>query len=557
VAEHQRFEYMINRSRDFVTLVNRDYVYEFANTAYCDAVGRPPEEVVSRSVAEVWGEDRFTSRLKPAIDRCLGGEVVDYIDRFAFGPFERHMHVSYYPYGEDDETTHALVFSHDITRLTEIETRLSHYEYLDPLTGLFNRRSLDVILDKEIYRANRSPVPLTHALVFISLEGFSEINRNFGVELADILLENTGLRVKQSVRESDYVFRFDGTDLTVLLIGISHPEDSAIVAEKIHEAITLPYKHRGIEVAVGASIGVAIFPSDGTTRSTLVQHATSAVIEARKQHAPYAIYQKSLHEEAIGRASLKTELVAAFEERRFVLHYQPFVGPDGVPVGAEALIRWNHPRLGLLYPSAFISLAEETRLISAIDKWALYEVCRQLSEWSDLKDFFVSINISARDLLDSYLVDAVDLALRRSTGLRPQRLKLELTERISMDNPERSIETMRGLAELGVDIWIDDFGTGQSSLAYLKQLPAQVLKIDKVFIDQIVNEREDLVYLESIIRAIRSRGKGIVIEGVGDADQAKLLREIGCELMQGYYFSEPVPAQTLLELVSSGQPLPR
>lgn len=556
MAEHHRFEYMINRSRDFVTLINRDYVYEFANRAYCETIERSPDDVVGRTVADVWGEDRFSTRLRSLLDRCFAGETVEYIDQFTFGSFEKHMHVCYYPYAESGETTHALVVSHDITRLTEIETKLTHYEYLDPLTGLFNRRSLDVILDKEIYRANRSPVPLTHALLFVSLEGFSEIHRAFGIELGDILLENTGLRVRQTVRDSDYVFRFDGTDLTVLLIGITHPEDSAIVADKIHEAITMPYKYRGIEVTVAATIGVAIFPTDGATHTELVGNANTAVLEARQQGEPYALYTRAVHDEAIARATLKTELVAAFEERRFVLHYQPFVNAKGEPVGAEALIRWNHPRRGLLYPASFIALAEETRLVSAIDKWALYEVCDQLAAWSHLPDFFISINISARDLLDSYLIEAVSLALKRSPGVPAHRLKLELTERISMDNPERSIETMRGLADLGVEIWIDDFGTGQSSLAYLKQLPAKVLKIDKVFIDRINEEEEELVYLDSIVRAIRSRGKQVCIEGVTDADQERRLRGIGCDLMQGYYYAQPVTADTLLEMVTGGRPLP-
>ncbi len=556
MAEHQRFEYMINRSRDLVTLINGDYVYEFANGAYCEAVERDREEIVGLRVADVWGEDRFSTRLKSSLDRCLAGETVEYIDRFTFGSFEKHMHVCYYPYGESGETTHALVFSHDITRLTEIETKLTHYEYLDPLTGLFNRRSLDVILDKEIYRANRSPVPLTHALLFVSLEGFAEIHRTFGIELGDILLENTGLRVRQTVRDSDYVFRFDGTDLTVLLIGVTHAEDSAIVAEKIHETITMPYKYKGIEVSITATIGVAIFPTDGATHADLLRNAKTALLEARGKGEPYALYKRSVHDEAIARATLKTELVEAFEARRFVLHYQPFVDAEGMPVGAEALIRWNHPRRGLLYPASFIGLAEETRLVSAIDKWALYEVCDQLAAWSHLPDFYISINISARDLLDSYLVEAVDLALRRASGVPPHRLKLELTERISMDDPERSIETMRGLEEIGVDIWIDDFGTGQSSLAYLKQLPAKLLKIDKVFVDRIADDDQDRVYLESIVRAIRSRDKRVCIEGVTDADQERRLRDIGCDLMQGYYYSQPVSAKALLEMVSAGRPLP-
>jgi len=556
MAKRNRFEYMINRSHDFVTLINADYVYEFANVPYCEAIEKDQEAVVGLTVAEVWGNERFSNKLRPHIDRCLAGETVEYIDSFRYGTFEKHMHVTYYPYGEDGGPTHALVYSHDITRLTEIETKLTHYEYLDPLTGLFNRRSLNVILEKEIYRARRSRHDETHALIHVSLEGFAEVHQSFGAELADILLENTGLRVRQAVRESDFVFRFEGTELTVLLTNIGHAEDAAIVATKLHDAITLPYKYQGMELTISARIGIAIFPTDGAESAELIRNANSAVLEAKRQGVVYCLYDQGVHEAAIARVTLKTELVNAFEQHQFVLHYQPFVNEHGHPVGAEALIRWNHPTRGLLYPGAFIGLAEETRLISAIDKWALYEVCRQLSEWSEMRDFYISINISARDLLDEYLVDAVSLALQRAPGVPPNRLKLELTERISMDDPERSIRTIRAIMDLGVDVWIDDFGTGQSSLAYLKQLPASVLKIDKVFIDQIANDEEDLVYLESIIRAIRSRGKSVVIEGVTDEDQVRRLRAIGCDLMQGYYFSEPVSAPTLLGLLTPGGALP-
>jgi EAL domain-containing protein (putative c-di-GMP-specific phosphodiesterase class I) len=265
------------------------------------------------------------------------------------------------------------------------------------------------------------------------------------------------------------------------------------------------------------------------------------------------MYEQATHDLAIARIALRSELQRAFELRQFVLHYQPFVDMNGKPHGAEALIRWQHPSQGLLLPASFIDLAEETRLIGAIDRWALFEVCRQLASWSDIDDFFVSINISARDLLDEYLVEVVRLALESAGRVDPSRLKLELTERISMDDPDTSIRTMQTLIELGIDVWIDDFGTGQSSLSYLKHLPARVLKIDKVFIDQIADNDEDREYLSSIARAIRSRGKRIVIEGVSTAEQLKQLRTIDCELLQGYYFSKAVGADEVRRLMSVEQ----
>ena len=557
MAGGERFKFIVNRSPDFIGLINADYVYEFANDSYCSAVERPYDEVVGHSVEEILGSDKFATNLKSVLDRCFSGEVVEYIDVFRIGDIDKHMHVTYFPYSEDDDgRPYALVFSHDITRLTEIETRLTRYEFVDPLTGLLNRRSLNVILDKEIYRGQRSNEEVYHALVFISLRDFASIHQSYGPDFADILLENTGLRVKQTVREGDYVFRFDGTDLSVLLTDIKQAADAAIVAEKIHDAISLPYSYKGIDVRLLSVIGVAIYPTDSPDSYSLIRNANSAVAEATKLRLPYLLYDREMHEKAIARVTLKTELQHAFESREFVLHYQPFVDRDGVIAGAEALIRWNHPERGLLYPGAFIGVAEETRLISAIDKWALFEVCRELVRFEEVPGFFISINISARDLLDEYLVEAAQQALAVAGNNSPERLKLELTESISMDDPGRSIETMRSLINLGLDVWIDDFGTGQSSLSYLKHLPAVVLKIDRVFIEQIADNADDREYLRSIVSAIRSRGKRVIIEGVSSKEQMDQLTDIPFEYLQGFYFSKGVPADDLLKLVTDNRPLP-
>jgi EAL domain-containing protein (putative c-di-GMP-specific phosphodiesterase class I)/GGDEF domain-containing protein len=388
------------------------------------------------------------------------------------------------------------------------------------------------------------------------LRDYATIHQSYGPDFADILLENTGLRVKQTVRDSDYVFRFDGTDLTVLLTDIKQAADAAIVAEKISEAISLPYSYKDIDVRLVSVIGVSIYPTDSPDSRTLIRNANSAVAEATRLQAPYLLYDREMHDKAIARVTLKTELQRAFEARQFVLHYQPFVDRDGNIVGAEALIRWNHPERGLLYPGAFIGVAEETRLITAIDKWALFEVCRELRQFQDEPDFFISINISARDLLDQFLVEAAQQALAVAGNISARRLKLELTESISMDDPQRSIETMQALISLGLDVWIDDFGTGQSSLSYLKDLPATVLKIDRAFIEQIADNADDREYLQSIVAAIRSRGKRVIIEGVSTREQLDQLTDVPFEYMQGFYFSKGVPAGDLLKLVTDRQPLP-
>ena len=556
-ADKSHVSYILDQTRDYVTLINRDYRYELANRPYCDAIGKGRDEVVGAEVSDLWGEEIFQDKIRPSLDKCFNGEPVEYIEQFAFGDFMRHVHVVIIPYREGgDEITHALVLSHDITHLTEIESKLTRYEYFDPLTGLFNRRSLGVVLDKEIFKTHRANSSNCHGVLFLQLRDFGRVNETYGTEVADLLIENTAVRVKQQVRDSDYVFRFEGSSLTVLLTNIVRDTDVAIVAEKIHDAVTMPYHYRDIVISLDAVVGIAVYPKNGTTSAELIRNATSAVGEAKRASAPYTIYDKDLHDAAMKRLRRKTELQYAFEARQFELHYQPLVTEDGTVKGAEALIRWNHPKEGLLAPGAFIGLAEETGLIGVIDKWALFTVCRFLARIAGYFDIFVSINLSAEDLLDRDLTTVVDQALHQDRRIPADRLKLELTERITMHEPDRAVEAIQYLEGLGVEVWIDDFGSGISSLNFLRRLPATRLKIDKSFVDDIHVSRQERAYLVDILSLVRTRGKGHVIEGVANADQFAVLQELGVELLQGYYFSKPMPEDDFVALLDSGRTLP-
>ncbi len=556
-ADECHVSYILDQTRDYVTLINRDYRYELANRPYCDAVGKSRNEVIGAAVSDLWGEEIFREKIRPSLDKCFAGETVEYIEQFAFGDFLRHVHVVILPYrGDGDAITHVLVLSHDITHLTEIESKLTRYEYFDPLTGLFNRRSLGVVLDKEIFKTQRANSSNCHGVLFLQLRDFGRINETYGTEVADLLIENTAVRVKQQVRDSDYVFRFEGSSLTVLLTNIVRDTDVAIVAEKIHDAVTMPYHYRDIVLSLDAVVGIAVYPKNGTTSAELIRNATSAVAESKRSHAPYAIYDKGLHDAAMKRLRRKTELQYAFEARQFELHYQPLVTADGTVKGAEALIRWNHPEEGLLSPAAFIGLAEETGLIGVIDKWALFAVSRFLTRIADHFDCFVSINLSAEDLLDRDLTPVVEQALSQQQKIPADRLKLELTERITMHEPDRAVEAITYLEGIGVEVWIDDFGSGISSLNFLRRLPATRLKIDKSFVDDIHVSEQERAYLIDILSLVRTRGKGHVIEGVANAEQFAVLRELDVELLQGYYFSRPIPEDDFVALLQSGRTLP-
>ncbi|MFP4442462.1 MAG: EAL domain-containing protein [Spirochaetia bacterium] len=553
------YEYIVNHSRDFITLINRDYCYEIVNDSYCDTMEKERSEILGKSVAEIWGKDQFQSNIKQKLDQCFQGKEVHYIDQFRFGNRKKHMHVSFYPYkGNGDSVSHVLVFSHDITKLSEIESKLEDYANKDPITGLFNRRSLKSLLEKELEKAKRSDSDKNRVVMFVALKNFKEINRSHGHTIGDLLLENTALRIKDCIRKSDMVFRFEGSNLVVLLTSVSKATDAAVVAWKLWDAVSLPYRYKGMVITVNCYIGVSIFPEDSSTPQDLIEKANSASVEAEKENDPFLLYDRSLHEKAMSRMTLLSELRHAFERKQLEIYYQPVVAVEngrGRIVGAEALIRWNHPKMGMLVPSKFIDLAEDSGLVKAVDKWALYQVCEQLKQWTNKHDFFCSINISTKDLTDDNLIPVISGAVK-NTGIKPESLKLEITESRCMENPEQSVARIQALKQIGVEIWIDDFGTGQSSLGYLKRLPIDTLKIDRTFIEDILLSEEERKYLESIIGSIRARGKEIIVEGVSSAKHSEVLYEMGCRLMQGFYFGRPVPAKLFNGFMKKGGLLP-
>ena len=550
------YEYIVNISRDFITLINRDYVYEIVNDSYCREMGLPREQVLNRPVAAVWGEEKFEASIRKHLDDCFQGQEIHYIDQFKFGPFVKYMHVSFYPFRKDGRITHALVFSHDITQLGEIESRLSNYEYRDPVTGLFNRRSLNIILEKEIEKAKRSRSEKLRALLFIALENMAKVNQVHGHEIGDLLLENTGLRIRRALRGSDFVFRFEGNQLTAILTNISRSTDAGKVAQKIHNAVAVPYDFKGTEILIACSIGIAVYPGDGEERNLLIQRAASALEEARKSGSSFLLFNAELHHEAQERLRLESDLAKAFDEKQLQLHFQPVVDLEGRIRGAEGLIRWQHPRRGNVPPLDFLPLAEETGLIQAIGRWTLFTACQHLAGWDLPEGFYLSVNLSSRDFADAHLPELLDTAMSKA-GLRdPRRLKLELTETRCMQDPERTIARIAELREKGIETQIDDFGSGYSSLGYLKKLPVQTFKIDRVFVEALAESQEERDYLGRIIDTIRSRRKQVVVEGVGTAEQYAFLKEMRCDLLQGFYFSRPVPAADFEALLKRGQPLP-
>jgi diguanylate cyclase (GGDEF)-like protein/PAS domain S-box-containing protein len=553
---NKAYEYIVNTSSDFITLINRSYEYEVVNDSYCNVIGRVKKDILGFHVADIWGQERFESKIKGHLDKCFSGKDIHYIEEFDFGCEHKYMHVSYYPYRTGEDITHVLVFSHDITKMGEIEAKLINYEYRDPLTGLFNRKSLDIILEMELEKAKRSRSEKLRALLFISISNLQQVNLDHGYETGSMLLENTGIRIKEFLRTSDYVFRYDGQELVVLLSNLAGESDSAKVAQKLLNRITIPYRNDKFDISLHCHIGLSLYPQDSLESTTLIRTAIDALSDSIEKKVPFTIYNRELHTKAVNKLQLESDLHRAFEQNQFELYYQPIVNCEGIIKGCETLIRWHHPERGFISPAEFIPIAENNGLINSIGKWVIYQSVDQLRQWCRTYDLYISINLTAREFASDGLTDLLKSALKKSGDVSSSRLKLEITESGGMENPLQTIDRMKKLTDLGFEIFIDDFGTGQSSLAYLKDIPANTLKIDKSFVDDIAVDEDSRSYLELILNLAENRNKKTVVEGVETAEQLQILRSLPCSYIQGYYFSRPLSVKDFDKILKEGKSLP-
>ncbi len=540
----QQFEFILNHTREFLTLINRSYNYEMVNASYAQAMGKRKEDVVGRSVAEIWGQERFESSIRPHLDTCFSGSKVGYIEKFEFGSENRYMQVEFIPYtGPEGSVTHALVSSHDITHLGELEEMLMQYEYRDPTTGLFNRKSLEILLEVELVKAQRSSPVEPRALLFIGIENLQKVNRRYGYDIGDLILENTGTRVKEAVRQSDHVFRFHGNELVVILSPLGGGNDVIKVASKILQMVVTPYRIRGTDIILSCRAGAAVYPEDGSTPEELIKSAADALADAVRDNQEFRRFDRTSRQRSSRRLSIESELRHAFEREQFELYYQPIMGASGGVDGAEALIRWSSPERGIVSPAEFLPIAAEIGMMEAISRWAIFSAARQLDRVRSRYPVYLSVNLTAKDFESNDLDNILASALAQLKGrVTPDNLKLEITESDAMYRADKAIARMHSLKEQGFDVFIDDFGTGHSSLAYLHNLPVSTVKIDKIFVDSLSGMSEDGPFVRYIIELLALKSKRIIAEGVESNEQAETLRGMGCHSFQGYFFARPMPA---------------
>jgi len=447
------------------------------------------------------------------------------------------------------------IFS-DITTQKAHEDRIQYLTFYDQLTSLPNRR---LLLNRLQYNLSLSQRNKTYGvLMFLDLDDFKKINDSLGHEVGDELLQQVATRIQQPLRRADTVARLGGDEFVILvanqtLEGEALIEFSSNLAEKIIEAFQQPFNIKGYGYHISTSIGITIFPPTGQTAISILSQADTAIYKSKKTGKnTFCFYEQTMQTIAEAKLVLEHDLRRAIEQRQFSLNYQPQVNNLGQVLAIEALLRWRHPQRDWISPAEFIPLAEDSGLIIAIGQWALINACTQLQSWlrEGIEIQHISVNVSPKQFRHADFIDNIKTALEQS-GLPANKLMLEITEGIVLDNVEDTIQKMDTLKQIGIQFSIDDFGTGYSSLSYLKRLPIDELKIDQSFVRDITTDKDDAEIVATIIAMATHLNLTVVAEGVENFQQLEFLTTNGCTLFQGYHFSRPLLADDLKSFIQN------
>ncbi len=525
------------------------------NPAFTAMTGYAPEDVVGRDPEEFLHARRHGDQFYPRLETAEGGQWQGetHCRRNNGEVFPAWKNVSVVRDAAGAVTHYVAAFS-DISALRRAEERLHHLAYHDPLTGLPNRMLFNDRLDQTLERAKRNKGRC--ALLFLDLDGFKGINDTLGHASGDLLLQTLACRIQQCMRRSDTAARLGGDEFVVIMDDIAHAEDSIWLARRLLDALAMPVELAGERIAVSASIGMSVYPEDGTDRSALLKAADTALYSAKSQgRNRCCFYTRELASRAAERMSIEQGLKRALEHNQFRLRYQPQVSLDGnAIIGVEALVRWQHPQEGLILPGRFIAVAEESGLIEPLGQWVLRAACAEMAAWNRAtgRPIRLAVNVSARQFARDGFYDIVRDVLAE-TDFPAALLELEITE-TALQIVEHNRKPLAELKDLGVSIAIDDFGTGYSSLSVLKHLPIDRMKIDRSFIRDIPDDANDVAIVEAILSLGRTLGLSVTAEGVETEAQLEVLRGFGCSEIQGYLFSPPRPLNELQGFLAELRP---
>jgi diguanylate cyclase (GGDEF)-like protein/PAS domain S-box-containing protein len=544
----QLFVKMFDNSGEAIVITDAQQKIIAVNPAFYAITQYAEEEVIGRNPSILSSgrqDDKFYQAMWRAINDTGMWQGEIWNRRKNGEAYLEYLTISAVP-GEDSKPSRYVSVFHDITESRRKDEHIRHLAFHDPLTGLPNRALFLDRLRHAIGRARRNGGSL--AVTFIDLDGFKSVNDSLGHNVGDELLKEVATRIRARLRRDvDTVARLGGDEFVILMEELRETGHCASLADEIIADIGKPVEVCGHVMRVGASMGMAFFPEDGDDALELMQRADTAMYAAKAAgKGSYRFFQSAMLEEVNRRLDMETALRAAVDAGELVLHYQPKVClTDGRLLGVEALVRWNHPQRGQLLPDEFISMAEETGIIDRLGHWVLGEACRQAAVWRDGGTIIpIAVNVSARQLGSDGLVDTVAglLAQHRLPGMA---LQIELTETALMANPHRATAVLGRLRDMGLAIAIDDFGTGYSSLSRLRQLPIDLIKIDRGFVANSDHDEKDARMVRIVVAMGQALGLDVVAEGVESETQASLLKDSGCIACQGFLFAEPKPADLL------------
>jgi PAS domain S-box-containing protein len=557
---------VMQSSTSAIIVMNLDGRVVMVNRKGCELTGRTEEELVGSAAISHFAPDSrndVAEKLQLLHTDSRGSTEFDATIINASGD-GIPIACGAAPFSKENRVAGFVISAEDITLRKEAEDRIRHLAYFDNLTGLPNRMLFhDRLACTLSYAARYSNLA---AVIFIDLDNFKLVNDTLGHRVGDLLLQEVALRLQNCTRKTDVlchygddppqemVARLGGDEFTILLTKIRQSEDAVRVVQRIFTAVNEPFRLDGHELYVTMSIGISIYPTDGTDMETLLRHADTAMYHAKSLgRNTYQFYRPSMNESAMARLQLESSLYRALEHEEFELYYQPQrTLRDNRITSMEALIRWNNPDLGMLYPEQFIPIAEETGIITPITDWVLQAACRQNRQWHErgFSDMRVSVNISAHLFKNDKLPGMVERALE--TAALPSRyLELEITESVMLHNMDHVTRQLQLLKAMGVFISIDDFGTGYSSFNYLKLLPIDSVKIDRSFIHDLLVSSENMAIIKAIIAAAHTLELTVVAEGMESPEQLTLLERHGCDQGQGHLVSRPVPAASATAFLQS------